>query len=274
MAPAAARVCIIIVSYNVRRLLDRCLTSTSDADEVVVVDNASSDESAAMVREKHPSVRLVAHETNVGFSAAVNCGVRESSAELLLLLNPDASIAPGSLTRMATALTSRPDAVAVGFRQVDTDGAFQLAFGPPALLSLDLVRRAVQRRLDRGNTWLAAGLDLLMSRPLPVPWVAGSSLLVWRDAFEGVGGFDERFFLFFEDIDFCLRLRAAGGRVYYDPTVTVVHERGASADLDPIGADKAYRRSQLLFWEKHRGPWAKRAVAAYQSLRGVAADSE
>lgn len=269
-----AKLCILIVSYNVRRLLDRCLASTSDADEVVVVDNASADGSAAMVRDEYPNVRLVENKTNVGFSAAVNRGARESSAELLLLLNPDASLAPGSASRMIAALESRANTSAIGFRQVDTDGTFQLAFGPPVRFSFELVRRAIQRRLDRGDAWLATGLDMLMSRPVPVPWVAGSSLLVRRDAFDEIGGFDERFFLFFEDIDFCLRLRAAGGRVVYDPTVTVVHERGASADGDPINAGKAYRRSQLLFWEKHRGPWAKRVVAVYQTLRGVAVDSD
>jgi GT2 family glycosyltransferase len=84
-----------------------------------------------------------------------------------------------------------------------------------------------------------------------------------------VDGFDERFFLFFEDIDFCLRLRAQGGRVYYVPSITVLHRRGRSAAQAPGVAGRAYRESQLRFWEKHRGPRIARIVAAYQRWRGV-----
>jgi len=95
-------------------------------------------------------------------------------------------------------------------------------------------------------------------------------MLVRRSAFERVGGFDERYFLYFEDADFCLRLRSAGGRVYYDPSITVVHERGASVFKDPARARRAYRESQLLFWEIHRGRWARRLVHACLRLRGEA----
>lgn len=258
-----------MVSFNVRDLLGRCLASLDLADEIIVVDNASTDGSVELVRQRFPGVTLLVNEANLGFSAAVNQAAAAATGDSLLLLNPDAAINGDTLERMRASLDRHRDADALGFRQVDSHGRFQLAVGPPASLILDLLRRAVQRRLDAGDARLAWLLDRLLGRAMPVPWVAGSSLLVRREAFDRVDGFDARFFLYFEDIDFCLRLRASGGRVVYYPAVTVVHERGASASGHSAEAERAYRRSQLYFWEKHRGAWARRAVAAYQRLRGV-----
>jgi len=262
------RVSVLVVSFETRELLGRCLSSLGEADEIVVVDNGSSDGSAAMVRERHPEVRLVAWPENRGFSAAANQAAREATGDAFLLLNPDAALPPGTLPRMIASLQRRPDAWAIGFRQQDHAGRFQLAVGPRPSFALELLRKWVQRDLDRGGGRLARALDRAVSRPVRVPWVSGSSMLVRRSAFERVGAFDERFFLYFEDADFCLRLRSAGGRVYYDPSITVVHERGASASRDPERARRAYRESQALYWEIHRGAWARRLVRAYLRLRG------
>jgi GT2 family glycosyltransferase len=158
---------------------------------------------------------------------------------------------------------------ALGVRQVDGSGFVQLACGPGPSVLAELGRKLVQRRLDQRDRWVAAGLERLLPRPRQVPWVAASCLLVRRDAFAAVEGFDEGFFLFFEDIDFCLRLREVGRRVWYDPTVTILHHRGASAAHRPGSSAQHYRRSQLRFWGKHRGPWTRAAVGAYLRLRGV-----
>jgi len=265
-----AGVGVVVVSFNVREQLERCLASLGDAEQVVVVDNGSSDGSVAMVRERFSEVELIAFEDNRGFSAAVNAGAARVRAGLILLLNPDAALPADGLDGMRLAMAGRRSAWALGFRQVDAAGRFQLAVGPPPSLALELVRRVVQRSLDRGNDTLAALIDRALGRSMPVPWVAGSCLLVARDAFDRVGGFDERFFLYFEDIDFCLRLRRAGGTVWYDPSVTVVHERGASAASVNGLARRAYRDSQLWFWEKHRGRVVRALVHGYQRLRGVA----
>jgi GT2 family glycosyltransferase len=261
---------VVVVSFNVRELLSRCLGSVADAGQVVVVDNGSVDGSADMVAEEFPGVDLLAWPDNRGFSAAVNAGAQRVRGEALLLLNPDASLPAGALHAMGAALDRRPRAWAIGFRQVDTNGRFQLAVGPPPSLALDLVRGLVQRALDRGDERVADWADRLLARSMRVPWVAGSSLLVRRDAFEQIRGFDERFFLYFEDIDFCLRLRRAGGEVWYEPSITVVHERGVSARTSNGHAERAYRHSQLWFWEKHRGRVVRDLVHRYQRLRGLA----
>jgi GT2 family glycosyltransferase len=259
---------ILVVSYNVRELLGRCLASVAE-HEVVVVDNASQDGTADMVRGSFPQVKLVAWGENKGFSAAVNEAARNATGDVFLLLNPDAELPSGATRRMLSALANRPDAVAMGFRQVDGQGHFQLAMGLKPTLLVELGRKLVQNRLDRGDVALGNLLDRV-SNAGPVAWVAGSALLVRRCAFEEIGGFDERFFLYFEDIDFCLRLTQTGGRVYYDPFITVVHHRGQSAKKAQSAASRAYRDSQLYFWEKHRGPWVRRLVQTYLMARKLA----
>jgi GT2 family glycosyltransferase len=267
-----SRLSVLVVSYGVRDLLRRCLASLEPARlrgdlEVVVADNASGDGSGAMVHAEFPGVRLLEQEENRGFAAAVNAAAQLATGDVLLLLNPDTEVPPAALPRLADALG---DASVVGFRQVDAHGRAQLANGPSPGLANELFRRFVQRRLDRGDRIVAALHDRLLSRRGEVAWVAGSSMLVRRAAFDQVGGFDEGFFLYFEDIDFCLRVRAAGGTVCFEPRVTVLHHRGASMATAPEAAARAYRTSQLRFWEKHHGRWARRLVETYLRARGLA----
>lgn len=266
------RISVIIVSYNVRDTLARCIESVRDAHEVIVVDNASPDKSAEYVRGAWPTVKLVAWAENRGFSAAVNEGARHATGDALLLLNPDAEVLPGTLSQMPQTLLmrARQNTWAVGFRQVDEQGRFQLAIGPTPTLPGEALRMVVQRGLDAGYDSLGRFLDRILKRPRPVPWVAGAAMLIWRHAFDHVGGFDERYFLYFEDIDFCLRLRRAGGTVYYDPTITVMHRRGASAATSQGLAARAYRESQLEFWQVHRGAAMRRLVEGFLRLRGLA----
>lgn len=260
---------VIIVSYNVSTLLQQCLESLSGAYEVIVVDNASSDGSVELVRMHFPNVKLIASPENRGFSWAVNQGAKVATGDIFLILNPDTQLSSGGITRMEQALAAYQDAWAMGFRQVDDAGNFQLAIGLEPSIVTELLRRFVQRRLDRGAHWLGKLLDSVLIDTVSVPWVAGSSLLVYRHAFERIGGFDERYFLFFEDIDFCLRLRKSGGRIYYNPYVTLLHHRGQSAKKSAGIAARAYRESQLLFWQEHRGKYYRLLIQCYLRLRGL-----
>jgi N-acetylglucosaminyl-diphospho-decaprenol L-rhamnosyltransferase len=264
------QISIIVVSFNVCELLRRCLTSLPADADVVVVDNASTDGSQEMVARAFPQVTGVFLADNRGFSAAVNLGARRARGDALLLLNPDTQLPVRALDAMAAALGATADTAIVGFRQVDAEGTFQLAVGPKPTLLGELARRCVQRRLDRGGVWLAKSLDRMLWRRCSVAWVAGSSLLVWRSVFDAVGGFDDAYFLFFEDIDFCLRVTTRLKRsVYYDPRVTVLHHRGASAAKHPGPAMQAYRASQVRFWRTHRGGAMGSVVARYVAWRHV-----
>jgi GT2 family glycosyltransferase len=259
---------VLIVSYNVRDLLLRCLQNLPSETEVIVVDNASDDGTAAAVKERFPRAQMVALNENRGFSVGVNRAAAMAHGEHFLILNPDTQPTGDAIESMEKALTqSEKNVWAMGFRQVDANGFFQLAIGPRPSLFAELVRQWLQKRLDHGNRLVAHWLDRLTAKRRTVAWVAGSCLLVRRSAFDRVAGFDERFFLFFEDIDFCLRLGQAGGKIVYEPSITLVHHRGASARKTQALAERAYRQSQLYYWEKHRGPWVRRVVALYQLLR-------
>lgn len=264
----ARSISVIIVSHNVWPLLARCLRSIPEGTDVVVVDNASDDASAAKVKEHFPKVCCVPQQENIGFSAAVNLAAHKAQGDAFLLLNPDTELSLGALEKMRTALNASPDAAALGFRQIDEHGVFQLAVGASPHLVLEGMRRWVQRRLDRGDRKTARLLDRWLSSRRSVTWVAGSSLLVRRKDFWAVNGFDARFFLFFEDIDFCLRLRQNTHRkIIYDPSITVTHHRGASAKKSPALSKQAYRNSQILFWQLHR-PWLEaRLVRQYVRWR-------
>jgi hypothetical protein len=270
------KISVLVVSYGVKELLERCLRSLQmdEWSEIIVVDNASPDGSAEMVRTRFPGLRLLALPANRGFSSAVNEGAAAATGDVLFLLNPDTVVPLGTRSGVLRMLAAHPNVAVFGIRQVDAEGNFQLSIGFKPSLFTEILRCFLQRRIDAGDRKLAARLDRLFSSPRPIPWVTGASLLVRRDAFEAVHGFDEGFFLYFEDIDFCLRVRRKGGVVHYDPTVTVLHHRAASARSSPGRAALEYRRSQLRFWEKHSGRWARRAVRLYQKIRGCEAAAE
>lgn len=262
------RLAVLVVSYNVRELLARCLMSVRDADEVIVVDNASADASAEAVQREAPWARLVANEANVGFATAVNQAAGLATADLLLLLNPDAELPVGTLDAMRDAIGRCRDAAVIGFRQTDARGVFQLAVGPRPSIALELIRMVVQRRLDAGDTRLASWIDRRLAHTRQVPWVSGAALLVRAPAFHAIGGFDESFFLYFEDADFCLRARAQG-KVYYVPSISVIHHRGRSHRSNASVADRAYRDSQVTYWRRYNGSLSAGLIVVYQRLRSA-----
>jgi len=249
---------VVIVSYNQGRLLARCLQSCTDVGEVVVVDNASTDPEIEHTRRRFDgAVKWISLPQNRGFSCGVNVGAAATQGEYLLILNPDTELLGVTATTLMHALRKRPGAGAVGFRQVDSRGNWQLSLGPRPGVGSEFVRSLLQRCLDRGGvSGFAIGrcLDVAARHfggTSPVGWVAGSALLIRRRDFERVGGFDENYFLYFEDLDFCLRLADTVGPVYYDADLTMLHHRGASASECRVAVAAAYRRSQRRFWRTH-----------------------
>ena len=259
---------IIIVNYNVERCLVRCLKSIDPGADVWVVDNASTDQSVSIVQKDFPWVNLIASNENLGFSKAVNLAVKKSKGDAILLLNPDTELKPHSHQLILKRCTNL-HANAFGFRQVDKNERFQLSFGFRPNVTNEFLRRIIQRRLDRKSLLLGTIIDRVFSRKTSVSWVAGSSLLVGRDAFDKIDGFDEKFFLFFEDIDFCLRLAQSGIHIFYDPAITLLHHRGESSKTNVQASEQAYRRSQRYFWERHHGALAGSMMSFYQRMRGI-----
>jgi len=255
------RLAIVIVSFNARDDLARALESLHAAPpatphEIVVVDNASTDGAPAMVRERFPVVRVIEAGRNHGFARANNIGIRATTSELVLLLNPDTIVPAGAIDAMVAHLTHQSHVVAIGPRLVDRDGRAELSFG--AMYSpWSEMRRKIAVTLDaRGVGPMRRWIDRATRRQRAVDWVSGACLLVRRAAGDAAGWLDERYFMYAEDVDFCAALRQAGGQVLFSPVAEIVHVRGRSARTNPEPTRDAWRASHLAFYRKHLPQWA------------------
>jgi N-acetylglucosaminyl-diphospho-decaprenol L-rhamnosyltransferase len=266
---------IVTVSYNTRELLAECLglalaglERSGLAGEIWVVDNASADGSAEMVRRRCPAVRLVAHDQNLGFAAGNNLALQEmgfgrgADPRYVLFLNPDTRVLDDALGRMVRFLDGAPEAGAAGAALVHGDGSFQhSAFAFPGLLQIlidffPLHHRLLESRLNGRypRRLYRAG------RPFPVDHPLGAALMVRGETLAQVGGFDERFFMYCEEIDLCRRIRAAGWQIYCVPQAQVVHLVGQSTGQFRDRMFVALWRSRFLMFEKHEGALFIRAA--------------
>lgn len=263
---------IVIVSYNTRPDLEACLASLAAAPPaiahtVVVVDNASPDDSVQAVRAAWPAVAVLPQPANIGFAAASNVGIRATTGDLLLLLNSDTVVPPGAIDALVARLAATPSAAAAGPRLEDAAGRTELSFGPMISPAGELLQKIRMALLARGFRPVVAWLDRATRRERFVDWVSGACLLVWRRDAEAVGLLDERYFLYTEDVDFCAALRARGRLVLFTPAATVRHLRGRSRASVPGAMNAAYRRSQLAFYAKHHPRWLP-LLRAYLKSKG------
>ncbi|MEX2146954.1 MAG: glycosyltransferase 87 family protein [Candidatus Rokuibacteriota bacterium] len=266
---------VVIVSWNTREHLARCLTALTAAGDdgvglnVIVADNGSTDGSAAMVAGKFPHVRLLAGADNVGFGRACNAGARAGCARAILLLNSDCEPAPGALAAMLAALDAGPDVGGVFCRLVNADGTLQPSVHrslptPWSHLGDVVFRGSLRHALYRTvalKRWLLAPTQRRHAVAHDVAWGGAACLLVRRAAFEGVGGFDERFFMYSEDLDLCARLGAAGHRLRYLPEAAAMHAWGASTAQRPAAMVREAYVSRVRYFDKHFPGWGG-AVAA------------
>jgi GT2 family glycosyltransferase len=247
-------VSIVIVSFNAREDLERCLAALHNAPpaaswEIVVVDNGSHDGSQAAAR-RWP-ITVIEAGANLGFAAATNLGIRASEGQALLLLNSDAIVPPGAVDRLLDELDRHPDVAVVGPRLVDGEGRAELSFGRMITPLNELRQKRLVEGHARRNRSISRKVEAMTrSRRFP-DWVSGACLLVRRADAEAVGLLDERYFLYTEDVDFCAAIRARGRRVLFTPEVEVVHLRGRSVASNPAATSRAYRRSRLAFYRKH-----------------------
>ena len=256
----------ILVNYNAGGELALALRSIQGDCaqipwEAVVVDNASSDDSAAVV-ESAPHATLVRNVTNVGFGRAVNQGVAVSKAPLLLLMNPDCRLVAGAISTLRSVLDAETACAVVGPRILDPDGAVQgSARGDPDMLTGLFGRTGALRGLlpflpvARRNV-VAEDAVRSSASSIVVDWLSGACLLVRRDAFLAAGGFDERFFLYWEDADLCRRLRKRGFHIRYVPGATAVHQVGRSSQTARRSSIRAFHTSAYLYYATHVAPGA------------------
>lgn len=261
-APAApATVAAVVVNYESGPALARCVEGLcrQDPAELVVVDNGSVDGSVDRLRGRTPGVHVVDPGANLGYGAAANRGVAATSAPFVLVCNSDLEVAPGALATLAGALEERSDLAVVGPLVRDPSGArypsartfpSMIDAGGHALLGLF----APDNRFTRAyhQTAHAAGTETR-----PVDWLSGACLLLRRRAFEEVGGFDESYFMYAEDVDLCWRLARAGWRAAYVPAAEVTHAQGISTGAHPYRMILAHHRSLLRFAVRSSPGWRK-----------------
>ncbi|MBI3922347.1 MAG: glycosyltransferase family 2 protein [Armatimonadetes bacterium] len=249
---------ILIVNWNTRYLLDACLASLrSDPvgreSEIIVVDNASHDASAEMVREKYPWVELVANDENVGYACGNNQAAQSASGDYCLLLNPDTEVTDGALSLMLEFMESHPDVGAVGCKLVHPDGQVQQSvrtFPSPdvALYEALQLSRLFPRHRTFGKYRMGWwNYDDVREVDQPM----ASCLMLRRKALEQVGMMDEQFPIFFNDVDLCYRLKQAGWKIYFLPDAVVIHHGGQSTRQVRREMIAESHRAMLRFYRKH-----------------------
>jgi GT2 family glycosyltransferase len=267
-------VSLIVVSYSTRDLLRQCLQSvarTSDSDlDVIVVDNHSTDDSVAMVRAEFPDITLIENSENVGFAKANNQAIQSAKTRYLLLLNSDTVVRPGAIEAMSEFLDAHPDAGGVACRLLFGDGRIQPSASRTSSIGLwRLVGRLSglsrlfpgqgTRRFLRQYLGFALGSTLrsyldsyvVDSSPMEVDTLSGACLMLRSAAVDQVGLLDENFFMYLEDIDYCLRLRQAGWKLYYLPAVEIVHLAGQSSGGRMRRFGVQSYQSLFYFYGKH-----------------------
>ena len=276
---------IVIVNYNTRQLLDDCLASLLAAEqpaggaEIIVVDNASSDGSQAMVREMYPTVQLIASEVNRGFSAANNLGAAVANGRSILFLNSDTRVAPDALVEPVTYLLSHPEVGALTVRLIypngERDPDNHRGFPTPwnAICHFSGLSRLFPNN-PHYNGYFQSFQNMAETHAVDV--IAGSYMLMPLALCRELGGWDETYFFYGEDIDFCYRIREAGYQIIYYPHVEVLHYKGASSGLRKESAEiakppketrvkvaKESVRAMKIFYRKfyrEQYPWLVTAV--------------
>jgi N-acetylglucosaminyl-diphospho-decaprenol L-rhamnosyltransferase len=270
---------VIIVSWNVRDLLLRCLLSVAPdgySCEIVVVDNGSTDGSTDMVRSSFPEVRLVANAENRGFTAANNQGLALAQGRHLLLLNPDTEVQGDALSTMVGYLDDHPEVGALGPQLRYPDGSLQSSRRRFPTFATALVESTVVQEWWRDNRILRRYYmaDTPDDAIQEVDWLVGACLLVRREAYQHVGGLDEGFFMYSEELDWCRRLKAAGWQIVYLPAAVVVHHEGKSSEQVVPARHIYFQSSKVRYFRKHHGRvqaeglrWFLLATFVYQWVR-------
>lgn len=278
------RLSIVIVNWNTHELLKACLASVArhppaGTYETLVVDNASTDASAAMVKREFPSVRLIESGANIGFGPANNLGLAAARGRFVLFLNPDTEVMPETLDRALTHAETDQRIGVVGVRQRDTHGRLQESCGHLPSLGTMTLQGLLGTLYRHGRTGLARRLAERLEFPIMpvkglypafdfaktqrVGWVMGAFMLVRREALDKAGGFDPYFMLYGEEFDLCRRIRSAGWEVSFLADAEILHHGGASTKDIPVRTDIMRCVAMIRYYQKHEG---RLAAAVYRAL--------
>ncbi len=251
---------VVIVSYNVSSFLDQALTTLKDSAqgldyEVYVVDNASTDESVSMIRDKHSLVKLIENDSNVGFARANNQALKKVNGRYVLLLNPDTVLRRDTLKTMISFLDEHTDAGIAGCKVLNPDGTLQLAcrrgFPTPGVAFFKMI--GLSDLFPKSKTFGAYNLTYLDPDSLAeVDAVSGSFMMIRKEVIDKVGFLDENFFMYGEDLDICYRAKQAGWKVFYMPQTEIIHFKGESTKTVPTLKNRRdFFKAIHIFVDKH-----------------------
>lgn len=263
------KVSIIIVNYNGLRYARNCVASIlrwSPRSEIIIVDNGSTDGSVESLRKEFPQIRLIALTKNNGFGHGNNRGAEVATGNVFFFLNNDTLLTEDTPAVLAAYLERNSEVAACGPKLLNEDRTFQLSFGLDPSIKNERIVRRMQRRLRNGDVHYASWLEKRHADKV-IDWATGAALMVRREVFEKIGGFDDRFFMYFEDADLCRRIRKAGFEIRYNPETSVVHLLGQSVKDGNPNVGVEYRRSQIYYYRKHRSPIALLLLRLYLALR-------
>ncbi len=253
---------IIIVNWNTRELLYNCLHSIFANDQemtfqVIVVDNASHDKSADMVRAEFPQVYLISNNENVGFARANNQALPLAKGRHVLFLNSDIEVLPDALPRLVKYLDERPQVGVVGPKILHPDGTSQRSCwrGFPSLRFAFVDAFYLWRLVPHCRLVQSSGLlDIPDDEPIEVDHVLGACMMVCREVINQVGGMDEGFFLFLEETDWCHRIKKAGWKIHFLPTAKIIHVGQQSVHQEPQRTLPEKYRNYVRFYRRHENP--------------------
>lgn len=277
---------IVIVSWNVVPLLRQCLASIESAPRVargadgalrlpegalqlVVVDNASADGTTEMLQREFPWVEVIANDVNLGFTAGNNLGLARSRGRYVLLLNPDTRLTQDDnadpLGAMSSYMEAHPRVGVLGPRLVYGDGSPQPSRRRFPTLMMALMESTLLEEWFPGNRWARAYrlADQPDDEVQTVDWVTGAAMWVRREVLEQVGGLDERFFMYSEELDWCRRIKVAGWDVVYLPAATIIHYEGQSSGQVVAARHIHFETSKVLYFRKHHGVWRAELLRAF-----------
>ncbi|MBI4281224.1 glycosyltransferase family 2 protein [Candidatus Uhrbacteria bacterium] len=265
-ASALPLVSIVIVNYNTKGLLKYCLRGIAVAKlsfvyEVLVVDNASSDGSSDMVRRLFPDVRLFPEATNRGFAHGNNIGIAHAHGRYVLIMNPDIVVRSGALETLADFLERHPHVAVAGPRLTNPDGSLQYSCFHFPDLFIPFYRRTLFGRLPFARRAIAqyCMTSANHAKAQTVDWLLGATIMIRKSAIDAVGLMDERFFLYFEDVDWCRRFWKEGHEVWYVPEASLTHfHQRESAEVTGIATmfSKA-ARAHIVSYVKYFWKWRK-----------------
>ncbi|MEH1766294.1 MAG: glycosyltransferase family 2 protein [Nostoc sp.] len=263
-------VSIILVNYNGAEILVDCLNSIKKfidipKYEIIVVDNASSDGSVELIAEKFPEVSLLRQHKNSGFGAGNNAGAKLATGEFLFLLNTDTVLTRNILPHLIELMEADPKVGIIGPKLLNPDGSLQISVSP----ALGIKGEYQARQMHRDYQYLTKKnlIDQKFKQIQEVDIVVGAAFFIRSSLFHQLGGFDENFFMYFEESDLCQRAHCQEYKIIYTPHVSLIHLKGYSIQKAANTMSIEYRRSQIYYYQKHRPWWEQTLLRIYLFLK-------